>query len=83
MQHKKNMGKKFIRLSFCRVLYLSAIRFSPNNSLLFDQPIVHLNSNNLFSIYHSGFRESHSTATALVKILDEINRAAGLNEGVR
>jgi hypothetical protein len=21
MQHKKNMGKKFIRLSFCRVLY--------------------------------------------------------------
>jgi hypothetical protein len=23
MQHKKNMGKKFIRLSFCRVLYVS------------------------------------------------------------
>jgi hypothetical protein len=25
MQHKKNMGKKFIRLSFCRVLYVESI----------------------------------------------------------
>jgi hypothetical protein len=35
--------------------------------LLFDQPIVHLNSNNLLSIYHSGFWESHSTATAFFR----------------
>jgi hypothetical protein len=26
MQHKKNMGKKFIRLSFCRVLYIGQSR---------------------------------------------------------
>jgi hypothetical protein len=28
MQHKKNMGKKFIRLSFCRVLYVDVLYYT-------------------------------------------------------
>jgi retron-type reverse transcriptase len=43
--------------------------------LLFDQMLEHLNTNNMLSEFQSGFRRSHSTATALTKILDDIHLA--------
>jgi Reverse transcriptase (RNA-dependent DNA polymerase) len=43
--------------------------------LLFDQLLDHLNTNNMLSEFQSGFRRSHSTVTALAKILDDIHLA--------
>jgi hypothetical protein len=43
--------------------------------LLFDQLILHIESNNTSSPYQSGFRRFHSTATALTKIFDDIQLA--------
>jgi hypothetical protein len=41
--------------------------------LLFDQLVSHWNAGNILSMFQSAFREGHSTATALTKILDDIH----------
>jgi retron-type reverse transcriptase len=43
--------------------------------LLFDQLLDHIDSNNMLSEFQSGFRRSHSTVTALTRILDDLHLA--------
>jgi Reverse transcriptase (RNA-dependent DNA polymerase) len=43
--------------------------------LLYDQMVCYLTTNNMLSRFQSRFRGSHSTATALAKILDDIHLA--------